>query len=97
MNISILKELAEIEDFVRKVSKEEDVDGFNVYASKHPGKSYILAKTEVHKKAKYALPVMMDYWNPVERPLIANAIHKGMYNAEMSPEALEAEMVEKSN
>lgn len=97
MNISILKELAEIEDFVRTTSKEEDVLGFNVLVSKHPGKSYVLAKGEVQQKAKYVLPVQLDNANPIHRPLIANAIHRGMYGEELSPEAMENAMVEMSD
>ena len=96
-NVKILATLADIEDFVRTCSKLEDVEGFNVLASKHPGKSYVLAKTEVHKKPAHVLPIMMDYFHPVERPLIANAIHRGLYGYDMDAQAMEDEMVKEEH
>ena len=97
-NHHVLAILAEIEDFVRSTSKNEEIQGYNVLASKHPNKSYILAKTELHKKPVYVLPIMMDYFHPADRPLIANAIHRGLHNgADLSPEDMEAEMVSKEH
>jgi len=96
-NTSILLTLAEITDFVKECLKDKDFVGINVVVSKHPGRSYVLGKTFDSLKAKYILKVQMDYTDPIQRPLIANAVHKGMYGTEMSPEEMEDEMVCKSS
>ena len=92
----IKDELFNVEDFVRIMSKKDQVGGFNVYVSKEPGKSYILAKCVDTLKPLYTLPVQLDWANPIERPLITNAIHRGIHGVDASSEVLEAEMVHKT-
>lgn len=88
--------LFEIEQFVKTTKKEDEVGGWNVYVSKHPGISYVLAKSADNLKPLHVLKIEMDWASPVDRPLIANAIHRGIYGCDAVPEALEAEMVCKS-
>ena len=95
-NISILNELSNIEDFVRWGVKQDEIGGFNICISKHPGKSYILAKCADTLKPLHVLPVQLDYADPIIRPLITEAVKKGM-GVKMTPEEMEAEMVCKSD
>lgn len=93
MKRGVIAALAEIEDFVKQASREDRIGGFNVYVSRVPGKSYVLAKCVDTLKPIYSLPVWLDWANPVERPLIANAINKGLTGKELEAEELESEMV----
>lgn len=93
MKTGIIAALAEIEDFVKQASREDKIGGFNVYVSKIPGKSYVLAKCADTLKPVYSLPIWMDWANPIERPLISNAITRGLTGKDAEPEALESEMV----
>lgn len=89
------KELMEIEQFVKWCKRDDHVDGFNIYSSKHLGRCYVLAKSDFDPKPKYALKVEMDYCNPVERPLIINALNRGIFGMDLEPEQLDKEMVGK--
>lgn len=92
-NVSVLGTLAEIKDFVRYwLKRRGDLEGFDVRLSKHPGKSYVLAK-DVNLMPIGVLPIYMDYADPIQRPLIANAIHEAIHKKSMSSEAMENEMV----
>ena len=95
--VSVLATLAEIKDFVRHCNKDERLLGFNMMVSKHPGRSYIMGKTNDSLQAKYVLPIPMDCMDPVQRPLIANAIHEGIHHKSMTAEAMENEMVSKAD
>lgn len=91
--VSVLGTLAEIKDFVRYwLKRRDDLEGFDVRLSKHKGKSYVLAK-DVNFMPVGVLPIHMDYANPIERPLIANAIHEAIHQKSMTAEAMEDEMV----
>ena len=93
----VLKILAEIKDFVIWNRKNEpDLAGFNVAVSKHFGKSYVIAKNNTSFMASHVLPIDMDYADPVQRPLIANAIREALYGESMNDEEMENEMVCKS-
>lgn len=93
--VSVLETLAEIGEFVRHCAKDPELIGFNVMVSKHPGKSYILGKVDEAKQAKYVLPIWMDYLDPIQCPIISNAIHKALHGEDMTPEQLENLMVSK--
>lgn len=96
--VSTKDTLNNIVEFVQWcMSNIENLDGFNVMVSKHPGKCYILAKQLNNPMPIQVLPVHMDYVNPVERPLIVNAINQGMTGMDAPPEILEAEMVSKAD
>ena len=95
--MSVKKTLEEIKDFVRWCKRDPDLAGFNVRISKHIGTSYILGKVKHSMEPKYVLPIMLDYANPIERPMIANAIYKAIHSKSMTPEALEDEMVCKAD
>jgi len=95
--ISVLMTLAEIKDFVISCKKKyEGLAGFNVLVSKMPGWSYIIAKDTDSLAPKNVLKINMDYIDPIQRPLIANAIHEALYRTSMTPSAMEDEMICKS-
>ena len=93
--VSVLDILCEIAEFVAHCKKDPKLVGFNVMISRHPGKSYILGKVDDSLQAKYVLPILIDYMDPIQRPIIANSIFRGLHGVDMTPEALEAEMVSK--
>lgn len=94
---SIIMTLATIKDFVRWCKKtDENLAGFNVRPGRKPNQSFIIGKDNTSLMPKYVLPIDMDWVNPVERPLIANAIHEALYGESMQPEDMEAEMVSKT-
>ena len=89
-------ELNNIVDFVKATVKNGGVDGFDVHSSKHPDRCYIFAKVLTQHEPKYILHVNLDWVNPLERPLIVNAINQGMTGVkELDAETLENEMVQK--
>lgn len=90
--VSVVKTLAEIKDFVRYHCKDIELVGFNVLVGKRKGVSYVLAKTK-SPFPKDVLVIDMDYYNPIERPLIANAIHEGIHQKSMTAQAMEDEMI----
>lgn len=93
----VLAILADIKNFVRWNRRNEpNLAGFNVLVSKHPGKSYVLAKNNDSFMSKHVLPIDMDYADPLQRPLIANAISEALYDKAMTAEQMENEMVCKS-
>lgn len=93
----VLAILVDIKNFVRWNRRNEpELAGFNVLVSKQPGKSYILAKNNDSFMAKHVLPIDMDYADPLQRPLIANAISEALYDKSMSSEQMENEMICKS-
>ena len=99
MTVSIKEELAKVEEFVRHFSKHEDIIGFDLYPSnKHIYTTYILAKVRANygNKTIGALEIKMDCFNPTERPLIVNAINRGVEGRDLDAETLENEMVSKS-
>lgn len=90
--------LEKIREFTKYWSKFEEVHGFNVYCSRHPERSYILAKNQFALEPVAVLDFPMDYANPVKRPLIVNAISYGMTGVkELPAQVLEDEMVCKHN
>jgi len=96
-NISVNNTLYEIGEFVRHCLAQDDFAGINVLISKTPGKSYVIGKVFSTPKPKWVLPIFLDYSNPVQRPIIADAIHRAMYGEGMTPEAMENEMVSKAD
>lgn len=96
MNVSILTTLAEIKDFVKWCKHDENLAGFNVVVGVDCRKSYVVGKTADSLRPRYILPIWMDWTNPVERPLIANAINEALYGKPLSPEEMEKEMICKS-
>lgn len=92
-NISVNNTLFEITEFVNHCLAQDDFAGINVLISRTPGKSYVIGKVFSHPKPKWVLPIWMDYSNPIQRPIIADTIHKAMYGENMTPEAMEDEMV----
>ena len=96
MKLSVLETLQEIKDFINWCQKDKELAGFNVVISQTDYGSYILGKTYDSLKAKYVLPIDLDYTDPIQRPLIANAIHEALYRESMTAEEMENEMVSKS-
>ena len=95
-NISVNNTLYEIGEFVRHCLAQDDFAGINVLISKTPGKSYVIGKVFSTPKPKWVLPIWMDAADPVQSPIIHNAIHRAMYGEELEPEEMEDLMVCKS-
>lgn len=95
--VSVLETLSEIKQFIWHYKKDADVAGFNTYVSKIPGKSYIIAKHVDGVKPVAALAIWMDIIDPVQRPIIFNAINEALYGESMTPEAMENEMISKAD
>lgn len=96
--VSIKGTLEDIKKFVLWCkNRYPNLAGFNVYPSRYKGKSYIIAKCSDSPKPVHVLPIFMDYVNPLERPLIANAIHEAIHGYELTTKELEDEMVCKVN
>ena len=93
---SVIETLAEIKDFVRHCQKDPLLAGFDVLITKNRT-SVVIAKTEESFMAKYVLPIPLDYADPLQRPLIANAIREAMTGTSMTAEEMENEMVCKSD
>lgn len=99
MDHSVLAALSDIKEFIIwcKRREEDNLAGFNVCVSKTMGKSYVLAKTHDSLKAKYVLPIWLDYADPVTKALISNAMSEGVSGKSLTAEAMENEMVCKSD
>ena len=95
--VSVINELAEIKYFIKWCKSKENCAGFNVNPGKQAGYSYIICKLTDSLQPKYVLPIKMDFCSVIERPLISNAIHEALYGESMSPEAMEDEMVRRSD
>jgi len=95
LNYSILATIEDIKDFVKKCKKDDNLAGFDVLASKHAGRSYIIAKRRDSFKVAYIQAVCLDSLDPVERAIIFEAMHKAIYSKVMY-EQIEAQMVCKS-
>lgn len=93
---SHLETIAEIKDFITEMKKNKDFAGSNISLSKHPGKSYIIAKSYSKPMPICVLPVDLDYFDPMQKILIDEAVYEATYNKKMSPEEAEASIICKS-
>ena len=91
--VSVLDTLDEIKEFICFCQRDKEFTGCNVVISKWPGKSYIIGKVASSLEPKYVLPIYMDYADPLQRPLISNAIHEAMYRMSLTASEMEDEMV----
>jgi len=91
--ISVVNALAEIKDFVRVCKKDETFAGFNVVVCKRGRDSLLLGKCNDSLMARYILKIPLDVADPLQRPLVYNAIHEAMYGKSMTAEEMENEMV----
>ena len=91
--MGILLEIENIKDFIKSCLRDPLFVGFNVYASKHPNRSYILGKCSNSFKAKYVLTVGLDSVDPHERSILYDTIHIALYGKRMDPKRLEDEMI----
>ena len=91
--MGVLSEIENIKDFIKSCLRDPDFVGFNVCASKHPGRSYILGKCRDSFKARYTLAVQLDSVDPYERTIIYDTIHIALYGTKMDTKLLEEEMV----
>jgi hypothetical protein len=90
---SILEQVDNIQEWVKACLKDELLAGFDVLASKHKGRSYVIAKRRNSFRVAYIYTTTLDSLDPFERSVIFNAIHVGMYGRSMDVDALNNEMI----
>jgi len=96
INYPILAAVEDIKDFIKTCMKDELIAGFDVLASKHKGRSYVIGKRRNSFKVVYTHITKLDSLDPYERAIIFNAIHKAVYGKNMDVDALNNHMISKS-
>lgn len=94
--MSVLKTIEDIKDFIKHCQQDPKLAGFDVLASKHKGRSYVIAKCTNSFKAKYILTIFLDSLDPYERTIIFDTINIALYGRSLDPRILENIMVGKS-
>ncbi len=95
MNYSVLAVIEDIKEFVRHCQKDKMLAGFDVLASKHKGRSYLIAKRTNSFKIAYVRQIKLDSLDPYQRSIIFEAMHKAIYG-KVNYDLIENEMVCKS-
>lgn len=96
INYPVLAAVEDIKDFIKACMKDELIAGFDVLASKHKGRSYVIGKRRNSFKVAYTHITKLDSLNPYERAIIFEAIHKACYGKNMDEDDMQNEMVCKS-
>lgn len=71
--------------------------GFNVAISKHPGRSYVLAKQYSSPKPLCVLAIQLDYFDPIQHQMVDGAIFEELYGRPMTSEEATASIVSRDD